>query len=80
MNTILLASEIVRRVHQSPDSVTNLETLVANLIREEIERDAALAEEKYWDDHNQLVAAILNGSHEEASSLLENFHAKGGDA
>lgn len=35
MNLPLIASEIVHRVHHSPDSVTNLEQVVANIIREE---------------------------------------------
>lgn len=42
MNTILLASEIVRRVHRSQDSAVNLEIVVANLIRAEQERASAM--------------------------------------
>jgi len=38
MNLPLLASDIVRRVHHSPDSVTNLEEVVANLIRHETDQ------------------------------------------
>lgn len=38
MNITLLASEIVCRVKDSPDSAANLEILVAGLIREELGR------------------------------------------
>lgn len=47
MNLPALASDIVRRVKGSPDSVTNLETIVAALIREELERDAILSRDGY---------------------------------
>lgn len=39
MNLQILASQIVARVRLSPDSVTNLEQVVAQLIRQEIDRD-----------------------------------------
>lgn len=43
MNYFALASDIVRRVHHSPDSSANLEIVVAGLIRKEQERDVILA-------------------------------------
>lgn len=39
MNLQLLSAQIVNAVHRSEDSVINLETVVANLIRDELERD-----------------------------------------
>ena len=38
VNIPILASQIVRAVHKSPDSVVNLEAVVAGLIREEAAR------------------------------------------
>ena len=44
MNYYLLAAEIVRRVHHSPDSAHNLAETVAGLIR--AERDRAVTAEQ----------------------------------
>lgn len=46
MNLQLLSSDIVRRVQHSPDSAHNLSCMVANLIREEMEREALHVQEQ----------------------------------
>lgn len=49
MNTVLLASDIVARVHHSPDSAINLATMVGHMIEQEIQRDAC-------EEHNRRMA------------------------
>lgn len=72
VNIVLLASEIVKRVHQSPDSAANLEILVVGLIRAEQERDLEAqrneAKQAYQDCEIVRQKAI-----EEANAFLKDF-------
>lgn len=69
MNIPLLAADIVRRVKGSTDSVLNLETVVANLIRSEQERDL----EESRNEARQAYRMYCRDG-ENAKKILRDFH------